>query len=346
MSGTTDQDLPETLLESAARWQVRAVSGDLTRAERAALEAWLRADPRHALAFERVRATSQLFDEIGGAPDILRARRDALDRAQRAARGRWRPLRYRFSALRVAAVAAFVVLGIVFAINLMAPRAAAAVVYTTTAGERRVITLDDGSKISLDEATRVSVRYSQDERSVSLDHGQARFSVAHDAVRRFIVAARDWDVTAVGTEFNIDLVPAGAMAITLIEGRVSVADPQSTDIALAPRVRRAIELMPAEQLWVATGGQVVRQRVDVDAAIAWERGKLIFDDEPLVTALNRVNRYSKRRVIVADSAAAAVRISGVFNTGNLPAFVEGVTASLPVRSTEQADGTVVLHIEN
>src|SRR3546814_19320188 len=79
-------------------------------------------------------------------------------------------------------------------------------VYRTVSGERRLITLEDGSKISLDARSEVRVRYSKDARRLELLGGQARFDVAHDSRRPFSVRARDPLVIATGTAFTNDMV--------------------------------------------------------------------------------------------------------------------------------------------
>jgi transmembrane sensor len=109
---------------------------------------------------------------------LLAMRRGALDRAAKAARkqsapktGVWMP---------VAAAIAAVVLISYFGVFRNLVRAQTLV---TGPGERRIVTLQDGTRISLDERTRVTVRFSRGARRVSLDDGQAEFQVAKDRSR-------------------------------------------------------------------------------------------------------------------------------------------------------------------
>jgi transmembrane sensor len=71
--------------------------------------------------------------------------------------------------------------------------------------------------------------------------------------------------------------------------------------------------------------------------LAWQRGQMVFDDEPLALAIERVNRYSSERLILADPQAAALRISGVFHTDNVRGFVDALTSYLPLRAERQRD---------
>jgi len=64
----------------------------------------------------------------------------------------------------------------------------------------------------------------------------------------------------------------------------------------------------------------------------WESRRIIFDDEPLATAVERINRYSSDRLILADERIGALRISGVFRTDDLAGFVDTLTRYLPLQS--------------
>jgi transmembrane sensor len=78
------------------------------------------------------------------------------------------------------------------------------------------------------------------------------------------------------------------------------------------------------------------------AATSWRQGKLIFDDEPLVSALARMQRYSRLEVTLGDPALADIRVSGVFNAGDMSAFVGAVETYFPV--TVVREGSDALRI--
>ena len=92
-----------------------------------------------------------------------------------------------------------------------------------------------------------------------------------------------------------------------------------------------VELQAGQELRVREDGRAVLVAdVNLDRATAWQAGKLFFDNEPLADAVERVNRYS-RRAIVVDPSVGQVGISGVFNAGDADAFVEAVTSYFPVQ---------------
>src|SRR5262249_18713311 len=145
--------------------------------------AWLTASPEHGRAFERVTDVWDSIDSaiVGGLPRLPRE-----------------PVRQRQPRLNwtlAAAVIAALALGVYG--MLRAPR------YSTDIGEQRVVSLEDGTRVSLNSVTRIKVDYGARMRSVVLEEGEALFDVAHVPGRPFVVTAGDRKVTALGTRFLV-----------------------------------------------------------------------------------------------------------------------------------------------
>jgi transmembrane sensor len=93
--------------------------------------------------------------------------------------------------------------------------------FRTDIGERRSITLADGSTVDLNARSRLRIEFSKKERRVSLLEGQALFQVSKDKNRPFIVSSGDAMVRAVGTQFDVYRKATGT-TVTVLEGRVAV----------------------------------------------------------------------------------------------------------------------------
>jgi transmembrane sensor len=118
-------------------------------------------------------------------------------------------------------------------------------------GEQRVVTLGNGSRLSLNTETQVHVEFSSTQRSVGVDDGEALFEVAKAASRPFIVRAGGSEVVALGTVFSVRLSRpiaelGDSLAVTLVEGRVIVR-------AAAPA---AHGLAPAQPISLVAGDRV------------------------------------------------------------------------------------------
>lgn len=336
-----EQDIAHRALAEAAAWRVRLadVDGESAASTESfrAFEGWLASDAANAAAWERISSAWNRFDDLATAPELIALRQEALGDAQRAARKRWRPItKWGYGVAASLAVVIVAVWGLFAWIS-------EPMQYRTALGERRVITLEDGSRIYLDSGSAVRVRYTDAARNLELERGQVRFDVAHNVERPFMVKARDRKIVATGTAFNIDLSGADVF-ITLIEGSVTVLD-----AAYAPLADQNIEIQaesvvlhPGEQLAALMARPVVVKKVNVARTTAWQDGQLVFEDEPLSAVTARVSRYSSTPVMVHDDAVGALRISGVFNTGDVLGFVDAVTHYLPVKAVRHKDGGIRL----
>lgn len=307
-----------TATEQAALWRARLAEQPDLALSREYLD-WCEGDGNR----ERVERADEAWSALDGletSPEILALRQAALADARRAGKGRgWQRMPRRIAA----GIAAAVVLagGAGLAVQPFVPT-----VYRTDVGERRVVVLKDGSRLSLDAASEVRVNYSRNARNITLARGQARFDVSGDADRPFLVKAADRTISASGGAFNVDVV-GESLCVTPLTGRVLVL----------------ASLSPARR--VSAGQQLIGASVrpaDAAEATAWERGELVFEDVTLAEAVAKVRRYSNRRIEV-DPAAASLQVSGAFNAGDTDAFLDAMTSYLGLAATPGADGAIVLH---
>jgi len=332
--------------DQAGAWCLRLAEGALSAQERIDLEAWLAADAANAQALDAAARAWQALDQARLSPELIAMRRSALDSFRRGhanrwreGAGRWRSVAALAACLAVAAVAAGLWLH-------LAPRS-----FETGVGERRIVALSDGSRISLDAASRVKVRYRDNRRELWLEHGRAKFAVARDPLRPFSVAAADKLVVATGTEFSVELL-ASQVHVILYKGSVEVLSDVPGEKGLRPlEIERrpgdrgkpvVAALVPGNELVAGTADSKARMTAaDTQRSLSWETGQLSFSNETLSSAVERMNRYVNSPLSVGDAAAGQVLISGVFAAGDTEAFIEGVTGVFPVRVHEE-DGRKVL----
>ncbi|MXP41455.1 DUF4880 domain-containing protein [Altererythrobacter soli] len=323
----------------ASAWCVRLAGGELSLEEQIAFEVWL-AEPGNRAAFDRVMLAWHGARQAADAPELIGVRADALEAMRSAGGRRWER---RFRSWRIPAAAACLLLLLASALLLYHQPLA----YQTGVGERRVVRLEDGSRVSLDAATEVEVDYGTERRSLHLLSGRARFDVAKDARRPFTVRAGGKMVVATGTSFSVEMLN-DEMRVILYEGRVSVLEDGPSDapprpVRLAARpIAAERALTPGTELVAAVGAPTATvARVDAQRSLTWEGGQLSFADEPLKLAVERVNRYSDRKIVLGDAAAGRLLVSGVFNAGDTAGFIDAVTTVFPLRAREQ-DGAVAL----
>jgi transmembrane sensor len=328
---------PETSrLTEAAAWRVRLAEKDLQDSPE--LAAWIAEDAHNAAAWNQVQERWAMFTEHATSPEIIELRCRALAHAHEAGRGRWvRSKRFAIAhRLGIAAAIVVVAMGSLFVWTQQSDA------YSTSAGERRVVTLADGSQVALDSRSEVKVQYSAHARELTLTRGQARFDVAHDVERPFTVTADGHKVIATGTSFNVDLF-GPSLLVTLIEGHivVSSAPTFSQPANIDSQIDRII-LDAGEQVVFSPRAAPSIAHVNLGQATAWENGEVVFENDPLPVVVARINRYARHGVVIADTETSELRISGVFHTGDIDGFVSTIAAYLPVRVDKSADGTTRL----
>jgi transmembrane sensor len=181
--------------------------------------------------------------------------------------------------------------------------------FHTEGAQHRVVTLDDGSRITLGAKTALEVRYTRKRRLIYLQHGEALFTVARDLQRPFVVFAGTGSVTAVGTEFNI-WREMDRTRVTVTEGIVDVeaatsAGAQALPVSRAARVKKGQEITYAQ-------GRIAEpvHEADLSSAIAWREGRLVYRETPLKYVISDVNRYFPQQLVIVDAEIGELEFSG------------------------------------
>lgn len=315
-------------LIDAAGWAER-LEGDPSAATRARFAAW-HAQPGHGEAWAAVTAAHKAVTDVADHSDLLALRHAAVARVALARPpARLAPWAW---AAAACAVAAAPLAWWQYPARAPAVQVAAAPVYRTAVGQRLMVTLSDGSRLTLDTASRVRVAYTATERRLVLEEGQALFEVAKHQSRPFVVAAGGRSVTAHGTSFDVRLHP-GAVQVALVEGKVIVAGGGAAPVALAPD-----DVLTASELGVS-----VRHVPGLPQRLAsWSEGRLVFDDDTLQQAVAEMNRYATPGIAIADAAAARIRISGSFRTGDVQPFLDALQIGFPVTVRRDRDGRTII----
>lgn len=320
------QGVDRTVKDEALGWVLRRESRGLSPAETRALEAWLARSPEHRSIFTEADIFWSAVSQLEHHPRLeakLRWADVSVDR------GRW-------TRRSIAASVAAAVLGLGSATALylnQPPRSLVTQTFSTAVGQQATVTLPDGSSVTLNTDTLVRTKADEGRRLVYLDKGQAYFRVAKNPRHPFVVTAAGRTVTALGTAFEVR-VDKGALKVVLVEGKVRVESarpavaPSVTGSAAAPATSpgapMATDMSAGSQLVAPDDADWRLTRTNVARETSWLRGQIIFDDEPLGDVVTELNRYSARKIVLADGSLVHRRISGIYTPGD----VQGFTAML------------------
>lgn len=332
----------ELIEEQAQAWFVRLNSADVSAVEKAEHQIWLQADSMHRLAFQELQNLWDIVGSFAEAPEIVAARQQVLRNTApvRAIEPKKKSIFSR--PWPVLAMAASLLIMVITAIQLddnnFWNSPAQGDIYQTQVGERKTIVLADSSVVLLDTNTRLVTDYSQQRRRITLEKGQARFDVAHDAQRPFSVEAGEGVVTALGTTFVVRKT-ANDVLVTLIEGVVEVArQKQLMTISHSPDQHVDI----AQQLVYSKKGISKADIVDIPQVTAWQRGRLVFDNHSLPEVIAELNRYSDKKIIIADRSLRSIRVTGVFNAGDNRSAIKALKTYFSMSLSTDSRGNFVL----
>lgn len=311
----------QEITDKAADWVERSMHGAWSAADEGALESWLSESPAHRIAFWRL-------DGAWSETSRLTAlRTPPSHRSRGAAPPRIRPT----ISKSLAAAAVIVALG--FSISgYFSPRGTT---YSTGLGERKTLTLADGSQIELNTNTVLRSDGSGTARKVWLDKGEAYFRVEHDAAHPFEVIVADQRITDLGTEFNVR-TDGDRLKIAVLQGKVRFdgkgggahADLLPGDVAVAEASKFSLTRLPA---------------LELANRLSWRSGKLMFHHTPLAQVAAEFNRYNSLQVIVTDEQTRALTINGTFATNDVDAFARIAQSVLGLRVENQGQAIVISH---
>jgi transmembrane sensor len=304
----------EQIIQQAANWLTRLHDEDVSDVDRQAFHAWCEADPRHAVAIERMRGLWGSLDTLPAKP----ARR-ALNRA-------FAPQRRRGA--QVVGLLGVVVCGWLGVQHLpvwMADQ-------RTGVGERRQVALEDGSQLQLNSNSAVDVKFDGHQRVIELLQGELWVDVAKDAQRPFVVRTDQGTATALGTRYLVKRAADGTTVVTVIESTVAVQGDTSEAVKVSAGQRAVLDHGRA-QAPRAIGN------TDPDA---WTRGLLKVNDQPLDEVLQTLASYRHGMVRFDPQALHNLRVSGVFKLDDTAAALSTLADNLPIQVEYFTDLLVVV----
>lgn len=335
-------EVRRAIAEQAALWMLTVQSETLTPKQRAELAAWLRESPLHIAEMLRV---CKLHRHMAGykgwrrmAPvhwaqssTILHFQPRGSSRVGtpliRTRGARPRQYAWRF-AIGLATVLGAI--GIPLLTNLDRTE------FKTQPGERRELTLPDGSLAELAPNTDIVLRFSQRERLIELKRGDATFHVTKNPNRPFMVQAAQTQILAVGTVFNVER-DTQAVSVAVVEGRVAVSQQPVTHLlGLTPETPVILLSLGAdEQVSITLAGVPLPvHKLDHAGTASPDLGELTFEDQTVAEIARRFNLHNRIHIEILDPQLGTRRITGVFRADDPHSFVDFIRATTDVQISE------------
>lgn len=207
------------------------------------------------------------------------------------------------------------------------PIVAQATVVTTPNGERKKITLPDGTRIHLNSGSKLTYteNFGRQDREVKLA-GEAFFEVAKDPARPFLVNTNRMVVKVLGTVFNVKAYDTQEdIETTVVEGKVEVSlkDDKEKKVVLLPSEKISLrsnrlavnskEIPPPASIRYAVEAVKPVPRVQMPAETAWVNEKVVFDNEPFEIVALKMERWYNVHIHFENEKIKKILMTGDFH---------------------------------
>lgn len=206
------------------------------------------------------------------------------------------------------------------------------IVVTTGMGEHSLITLPDGTQVTLNAQTtlRYTTAMPDGKRRVSVD-GEAFFEVARDENHPFVVTAGEVDVTCLGTSFDVrHYTDEDKVAIVLTEGKVRVRANEA-EMTMEPDSRVVYD---------CRAKTLSKRSVPGSDYTYWLNGEIKYNNETLETIAAELSRNYNIRLVITNDALKQERFTGYLGHASLRNILDVMCLAADL-NYHIADDTVV-----
>lgn len=305
--------------DQAAAWFAAERAGVMLVEQRAEFEAW-RSDPRNQAALDAMR---ELWADLA----VLKGNEPAPPKVAK----------HRSLVPMVAAVAAILVAGFVATSLLLAPSDKAIV---TAEGQQTTESMPDGSVVAVNVASNVTYRFTDTQRLVTLENGEAAFSVKPDPAKPFVVRVGDLEIRAVGTSFNVR-ERDGTIQVAVSEGRVELCRIAKSGEELSIAYLDAGELLKLpssipREMQIASPVAVPPSQVS-----EWRMRIVTYEDATVKEVVEDLNRYFEQKLVVEEPSLLSRRITIRLRVDNRDRAIETLANLLEVKVLSSRGGEVL-----
>jgi ferric-dicitrate binding protein FerR (iron transport regulator) len=189
-------------------------------------------------------------------------------------------------------------------------------------GARVSFNLPDGSTGMLNSGSRLTYTEPFNSlRQVQLE-GEAWFDVTRDEHHPFEISTGQSKVKVLGTSFNVMAYPAeNYIEIVLKEGKVDFLDADGNRISTVNKSERMIY----------RGGEISKCVTDPSKYIAWTKGRMIFNNDPMAEVARRIERWYNVKIQLADKELEKYSFRGTFEDDSLEEVMRFLAMTSPIR---------------
>lgn len=223
--------------------------------------------------------------------------------------------------------------------------------YETKKGEKKVFTLFDGTRVTLNSESRLEVEdaFNQMDRQVNLI-GEGFFEVAKNPDKPFILHTNDFDIRVLGTSFNVKSYPDEMRSeALLVEGTIEMKSKgeQGNSIIVKPNqkvivYRNNLALLPAQEMQKKQSPKVSLKEIAIqDVAhsagvelvpdIAWKENRLAIDDQDFASLKRILERWYDVEIQMESATVRDYRFTATFSRESITQVLNALQKVQPFK---------------
>ncbi|MBB3186196.1 FecR family protein [Microbacter margulisiae] len=191
--------------------------------------------------------------------------------------------------------------------------------------------LPDGTHVWLNAGSKLTYPVTFDHqkcRVVALS-GEGFFKVHKDKRFPFIVRMNGMDIRVTGTVFNArSYKDEPDVTVALIEGSVLLGKQVANHNVF--EVSSALRPMEVAVLNKTTHRITLSMKDDLTKYIAWTQGRLVFDNDPIETVIEKLEKLYNIRVEIRDKQLLSYRFTATFTNESLDRALKIIKMSSPI----------------
>lgn len=344
----------------AAKHLASLHSGEALSPEQYNLDGWQSEDKDYQAEYKGMAYLQANMEDLAKDPEITQWKEEPVHTYINSLNNQARRKKY----LSLSVAASLLLVAIIYVSNQYwltsgALKVAQVAQHFTPIGQTKTVELTDGSVITLNSGSLVSVDFDKFRRYITLERGEAYFDVVHDNKRPFTVNLGARSVTVLGTKFNLRR-SLNEFTLAVTEGKVAVhlsgeTLQENAPVLTAPKGEQ-IELKSPKQHHVKAGW-VAKYNLEenklaghisdnVERYHDWRDGMIDIDGEPLFNVIKELNRYSRKKIMIEDPGVIDLKMYGVLRTDNINKTLVSIEKALPIKVVNDFDRIIITADKN
>jgi transmembrane sensor len=212
----------------------------------------------------------------------------------------------------------------------------------TAIGQQRSQSLPDGSVLAVNVASRVSYKVDVDTRLVTIDEGEAAFTVRGDQHLPFRVRTGDYEMRATGTAFNVRKRD-GVIEVAVSEGVVEIcagAGPNAGDVLRTLAAGELARMSSSRE--GATHETVIVSPISPSQVAEWRMRVVTYENTPLLDVIADFNRFFEQKLIVLEPRLGMRRVTLRLQVDDRQRAIATLASMLNVRVRETPEQAILI----